>query len=378
MFCIFQPCAESGGEHGLFDRTSTKAWPGSLDLGISAFKRGNFKRAKEFFESDLNEAKEAGDKYREGKAYSSKQSNSSLGVAYSSLRDLKKTIKSHQQALSITKEIGDKELEGKAYINLGDAYVLIDSISAINFLQQAISIAELEGKAYSKLGDAYYFVGDPKKAIEFHHHALTTAKKIENKGLERKAYVNLENVYHFFGDHKKANEFHQKAISIKKEIGSESSEGKAYTKFSNECHSIGDPIKTNEFHQRGHCGTEEDAKDDLKKAIEFLQQVHSTAKAITKKRSEGQKEFTNLDNGHYFHGGLKKAIEFHQEALSNAKEIGNKESERNAYINLGACSFFLGDFPSTEEYFESSVKVAEEMMSLSQEKRVGNQLSLSM
>lgn len=254
----------------------------------------------------MNEAKEAGDKYREGKAHSSKQSNSSLGVAYSSLSDLKKAIKSHQQALSITKEIGDKELEGKAYINLGDAYVLIDSISAINFLQQAISIAELEGKAYSKLGDAYYFVGDPKKAIEFHQHALTTAKEIENKGLERKAYVNLKNVY---------------------------------------------------------------AKDDLKKAIEFLQQVHSAAKAITKKRSEGQKAFTNLDNAHYFHGGLKKAIEFHQEALSNAKEIGNKESERNAYINLGACSFFLGDFPSAEEYFESSVKVAEEMMSLSQEKK---------
>ena len=252
----------------------------------------------------MHEAKEAGDKYREGKAHSSKQSNSSLGVAYRSLRDLKKAIKSHQQALSITKEIGDKELEGKAYINLGDAYVLIDSISAINFLQQAISIAELEGKAYSKLGNAYYFVGDPKKAIEFHQNALTTAKEIENKGLERKAYVNLKNVY---------------------------------------------------------------AKD-LKEAIEFLQQVHSAAKAITKKRSEGRKAFTNLDNAHYFHGGLKKAIEFHQEALSNAKEIGNKESERNAYINLGACSFFLGDFPSAEEYFQSSVKV-EEMMSLSQEKK---------
>ena len=318
----------------------------------------------------MNEAKETGDKYREGKAHSSKQSNSSLGVAYRSLRDLKKAIKSHQQALSITKEIGDKELEGKAYINLGDAYFLIDSRNAIKFLQQAISIAELEGKAYINLGDAYYFVGDPKKAIEFHQHALTTAKKIENKGLERKAYVNLENVYYFFGDHKKANEFHQKTLSIEKEIESESSEGKAYTKRSNEYHSLGDPKKTNKFHQQGCWGADwESAKDDLTKAIEFLQQVHSAAKVIKKKRSEDRKAFTNLNNAHYFHGGLKKAIELHQEALSNAKEIVNKESERNAYINLGACSFFLGDFPSAEEYFESSVKVAEEMMSLSQEKK---------
>ena len=150
-------------------------------------------------------------------------------------------------------------------------------------------------------------------------------------------------MYRFFGDHKKANEFHQKTLSIDKEIESGSSED--------------------------HSGAEEAAKDDLKKAIEFLQQVHSAANAITKKGSEGQKAFTNLKTAHYFHGGLKKAIEFHQEALSNAKEIGNKESERNAYINLGACSFFLGDFPRAEECFESSVKVAEEMMSLSQEEK---------
>ena len=269
-------------------------------------KRSDFTSARNFFELELNEAKQTGDKHREGAAYTN------LGNAYRSLGDYKKAIEFHQQSLSIAKGIGDKGTEQAAYTNLGCAY---------------------------------YSLGDYKKAVEFHQQSVSIEKEITEKGLEGTRYTSLGIARYSLGDYKKAIEFHQQSLSIAKEIGKKGSEGRAYTNFGNAYHSLG----------------------DYKKAIEFYQQSLSIAKEIGDKSSEGG-AYTNLGRGYHSLGDYKKAIEFHQQSLSIAKEIGEKRLEQKTYSKLGHSFRKLHDFRKAEELYESSIKVFEEMRFLLQEK----------
>ena len=63
-------------------------------------------------------AKELSDQRGEGGACGS------LGIAYRSLGDYRKTIESHEKHLKIAKEIGDQREEGRAYGNLAHAYAI--------------------------------------------------------------------------------------------------------------------------------------------------------------------------------------------------------------------------------------------------------------
>ena len=269
-------------------------------------KRSDFTSARNFFELELNEAKQTGDKHREGAAYTN------LGNAYRSLGDYKKAIEFHQQSLSIAKGIGDKGAEGGVYGNLGSVYGCL---------------------------------GDYKKEIEFQGQSLSIAKEIGHKATEQNAYTNLGTAYRNLGDYKEATEFHQQSLSIAKEIGDKRSEGGAYTNL----------------------GITYDHLGDYNKAIEFYQQSLSISKEIGVTGSEGS-AYNSLGIAYYHLGDYKKAIEFHQQSLSIAKEIREKALELKVHGNLGHCFQKLHDFRTAEECYESSIKVFEEMRFLLQEK----------
>ena len=269
-------------------------------------KRSDFTSARNFFELELNEAKQTGDKHREGAAYTN------LGNAYRFLGDYKKAIEFHQQSLSIAKGIGDKGTEGAVYGNLGSVYGCL---------------------------------GDYKKEIEFQGQSLSIAKEIGHKATEKNAYTNLGTAYRHLGDYKEATEFHQQSLSIAKEIGDKDSEGSAYTNL----------------------GIAYDYLGDYNKAIEFFQQSLSIAKEIGVKCSEGS-AYNSLGIAYYHLSDYKKAIEFHQQSLSIAKEIREKALELKVHGNLGRCFQKLHDFRTAEECYESSIKVFEEMRFLLQEK----------
>ena len=373
IFSCFQSFRKDEGKHGLNDKTS------SYNRGIAAYNRCDFTSARNYFELELNEAKQAGNKHREGTAYTN------LGCAYYSLGYYKKAVEFHQQSLSIAKEIGDKDSEGRAYTNLGVAYsCLADYEKAIEFHQQSLSIAKeignkgSEGKAYNNLGIAYKCVGDYEKAIEFHQQSLSIAKEIGAKGSEGGAYTNLGIVYKFLGDYEKATEFFQQSLSITKEIGDKSSEGKAYTNLGVAYHCLGDYNEAIKFHQQalsiakemGRKGSEGKAYNNLaivyhsladyKKAIKFQQQSLSIVKEIGEKGSEGA-AYINLGNAYRCLGDYKEAIEFYQQALSITKEIGDKGSEGEAYINLGIAYGCLGDYKQTIEFNRRALRIAKEI-----------------
>ena len=200
-----------------------------------------------------------------------------------------------------------------------------------------------EGNAYTNLGTAYGNLGDYKGAIKFHQQSLRIAKEIGNKGLEGAAYGNLGNAYYSLGDSKKAIDSYQQSLSVVKEIGDK---WKVYANLGGTYTRLGDYEKTREI----------------------LQQSLSIAKEIGNKDLEGA-VYANLGSCESnCLGDSKKEIKFEQQSLRIAKETGHKRLELQVYNRLGASLFKRLDFREDEKYFESSIKVFEEMRFLLQEK----------
>ena len=95
----------------------------------------------------------------------------------------------------------------------------------------------------------YYFLGDYRKAIEFHQQSLSIAKETGDKGSEDKAYNNLGNVYYSLCDYKKAIEFHQQALRIAKEIGDKNTERLSYNNLGHTFQKLRDFPKAEECYE---------------------------------------------------------------------------------------------------------------------------------
>ena len=275
-------------------------------MGKKAFKDGNFKTARDYFELTLKEAKESGNKAFEGIVYNN------LGLAYESLREVRKAIEFYQLSLTIATETGNKDGKGAVYNNLGSAYKSLGEVrKAIEFYQLSLTIAtetgnkDCKGAVYNNLGSAYASLTDFRTAIEFYHLSLNIATDTGNKDGKGTVYNNLGGAYYRLGDDRKAIEFYQLSLTIATETGNKDGEGAVYNNLGIAYKSLGD---------------------------------------------------------------VRKAIEFYQLSLTIAKETGNKYYEACGYNNLACCFCSLEDFLEAEEYCRSSVRMLEEARVLLQGK----------
>ena len=278
----------------------------SHHLGIAALERGEFKTARDYFELNLKEAKETGNRDSEGNAYVN------LGNAYRSLGEFKKALEPHQMGLSIFQDTGNRDSEGKTYVNLGSAYLSL---------------------------------GEFKKALELYQMGLSIGKQTGNKKLQGTACVNLGSAYWALGVREKGSDCFRESLKVAKEIENKDLEGKAYERLGDECHSLG----------------------DSKNAIEFYQQCLSIAKGTGNKDLEGEAD-GKLGVTYVWLGDFKNGIEFQKQCLSIAKKTGSKSSQMYAFEDLGHAYWFFGDLSRAEEFLKSSINRMEEIRVLLQEK----------
>ena len=114
------------------------------DLGNAHNRLGDFHRAIQYHERDLQIAIEEGGKARERRA------NRNLGNAYKSLGNFHKEIQYLKSGLKISNEVGDKAGEGRTYENRGNAH---NSLSGF-FIRQS-STMSLTYKSQKEWGTKY-------------------------------------------------------------------------------------------------------------------------------------------------------------------------------------------------------------------------------
>ena len=355
-------------------------------MGKKAFKDGNFKTARDYFELTLKEAKESGNKAFEGIVYNN------LGRAYKSLGEVRKAIEFFQLSLTIATETGNKDRKGTVYNNLGSAYESLgEERKAIEFYQLSLTIAtetgnkDGKGAVYNNLGSAYKSLGEVRKAIEFYQLSLTIATETGNKDGKGAVYNNLGSAYKSLGEVRKAIEFYQLSLTIATETGDKDGKGTVYNNLGSAYASLTDFRTAIEFyHLSLNIATDTGNKDskgtvynnlgiayyhlgDDRKAIEFYQLSLTIATATGVKGGKGA-VYNNLGSAYYRLGDVRKAIEFYQLSLTIAKETGNKYYEAGGYNNLACCFCSLEDFLEAEEYCRSSVRMLEEARVLLQGK----------
>ena len=302
------------------------------ELGTEAFKHGDFKTARDYFELMLNDAKKIKNKRFEEDACKN------LGRAYHSLGEFKKAMELHQLGLRIAKETGNKDAEGQGYNNLGLTHHSLGEFNkAIEHYELSLGIAQntgnkdAEGTVYNNLGVTYRYLGEFEKAIDLFQLGLSIAINTGNKKAEGIRYNNLGLACHYLGKFNKAMEHCKLDLIIAINTGNKNAEGILY----NLDQSLG----------------------ELKKANELLQLSLSIAKNTGNKTAEGT-AYNNLGGTYNFLGEFKKAIELCQRGLRIAEETGNKDEEGTGYGNLGVAYSSLGEFEKSKGLFESGLEIA--------------------
>lgn len=312
------------------------------NLGRTHHSLGNFKNALECHQSSLSIAKDVGDRTGQGRAYGN------IGLTCRNLGDFKKALEYHQLHLDIAKEVGNRAGEGKAYANLGSVYnKLGDFQKALEHHQLHLSIAKEvgdkdgEGRAYGNLGIAYRNIGDLKESLRYHKLHLEIAIDVGDRDAEGRTYGNLGLIYRTLGDFENAIENHKLFLGIVEDIGDKAGQGKAYANLGLAYRNLGDFESALKYHKL-HLGIVKDVSD---------------------KAGQG-KAYANLGLIYSNLGHFKSALECHKLHLSIAKAIGDKAGEGRAYAKIGSASYSLGDLAEAERFYQSSVRVRDNIRDL--------------
>ena len=229
------------------------------NLGVAYKSLGDFQKAKECHEQDLQIAKEVGNAASEGRTYCNlgcvsqyhrkhlfiakemgseageKEAYGNLGNTFQSLGNFQEAIKYHKKRLSIAKKLGDKLGEGRGYMNLGNTYISLGKLEEAkeNYEKRqtiAIEVSDKagEGRALGSLGNVEQELGDFNKALNYHNQHLAIAKATCDKYSEGRSYCNLGETYKGLQNFEEAFSCHKKALSIARETGDRELEGMTY------------------------------------------------------------------------------------------------------------------------------------------------------
>ncbi|PFX11660.1 Tetratricopeptide repeat protein 28 [Stylophora pistillata] len=257
----------------------------------------------------------------------------------------------------------------EVYRNKGnEAFKKGDFLDAIHFYTEGIKVnckdKELKAKLYNNRAIAHFKLGnhedslsDAKAATELQPTFLKaivragvyivpgqeiSLKRVERevgaKSVEEKDHISCDHTSASSGDVKKVIDYYNQLAKIAKEMGEKSAEGCAYGELGNVFLSVG----------------------EIKRAVNYYSLCLDIAKHVGDTPLKG-KAYSSLGSAHHRLGDIKKAIEYHQLHLKVTKQVGVKYEESVAYSNLGNAYQSLGDFKKAVEYHNLQLKIAKEI-----------------
>jgi tetratricopeptide (TPR) repeat protein len=344
-----------------------------------------------------------------------------LGSAYRHLGQVKEAIEYHEQALAIFRKaarrfgqleqessksqlqtLSGKESEivfsgvltdclqldeGIALSNLGLAYrYLGDMKKAIDYHQQSLTIdREIgyrhgEGKQLGSLGQAYYHLGDIDRAIDLYKKSLSIARELRNRQMEGTALNNLGGAYHDLGQMEKSIDYYKQALTIDRHSGDRQGEGINLGKLGSAYSDLGETEKAINYYEKaltiareigdrcsegawlGDLGLAYSHLGDKRTAIDYYEKALTIAREIGDRCNEGI-WLGDIGLTYDFLGNAEKAIDHYKEALTIAREIGDRRSQGIWLVNLGSAYSDLGQEEKARNYLEQSLAIFEQIKS---------------
>lgn len=247
-------------------------------------------------------------------------------------------------------------LEGERLCKSGDCR------SGVAFLEAALQASTDDLRTltaiYSQLGNAYFYLGEYKKAVEYHKHDLTLARTMKDKAGEAKASGNLGNTLKVLCRYDEALICCKRHLEISQQLGDQVAIGRALYNLANVYHSKGKHLGGARSHDPGEFP--EVVRECLLMAVNYYNDNHQLMVELGDRSAQGR-ACGNLGNTHYLLGNFVQAINFHQQRLKIAREFGDKSAERRAHSNLGNAHIFLGQFETAAEQYKKTLLLAQEL-----------------
>ena len=138
------------------------------------------------------------------------EENERLRKEMEELKQQYKTAAPEQKKkIDIEVQKNDREYEANSYFEKGgESIQKKDYISAIDYLEKAISLKPDFAEAYNNIGYAYDGLGEYQKAIGYLEKAISLKPDYAT------TYINIGAVYYELGEYQKANEYYEKACSL--------------------------------------------------------------------------------------------------------------------------------------------------------------------
>ncbi len=240
--------------------------------------------ARDFLEQTLTVSRAEHDRSREARTLNN------LGNVYHALREFEKSLAYYHQSLAIFQEIGETYSAGQAWNNIGFIYGCMERHNdAIGSYERALEIfSEIgeihgQGAVLTNLGTRYRALRRSKEAIECHQHALTIFRRTGDQLREARALINLGEAHQGMRHTDEALACYKQALVIFLEIDDKYGEGTALVNLAN---AYRDSLRTEEalaHYQRAqaafnHANATHDA-DQVRAQIEELVNAPSRGSA---------------------------------------------------------------------------------------------------
>ncbi|MBN2379160.1 tetratricopeptide repeat protein [candidate division WOR-3 bacterium] len=196
-------------------------------IGLNQCKMGNFKEAKNTFQTIINIA----EAIRLDEALVVGLGN--IGLVFHTLGDAENALAAHSHALTIDQKIGDIHGQAKQFINLGNVFFLKgDFEKAMDSFKEALRINEnirshsIQANALGNIGILYKDQGNLDRSLEFLEKALDEAKQTGELEIYTNWLGNLAVVTGMKGEHQQSLQRLVEALNIYERI--DNREGIAY------------------------------------------------------------------------------------------------------------------------------------------------------
>ncbi|XP_078682550.1 uncharacterized protein LOC144916978 [Branchiostoma floridae x Branchiostoma belcheri] len=332
-------------------------------LGRASYSRGDYEKAKSYFERALSAGNSIYAHKKLSPVFSSLLGN--IGNCWSNLGDHRKAFSYNEQALKIQKAIYGETTPhpeiASSLNNIGNCWSdLGNRRKAISYYEQSLKMTKAiygettphpdKASSLNNIGNCWHKLGDQRKAISYHEQSLKMRKAIYGETTPHPDIASsLNNIglcWSGLGDHRKAISYYEQSLKMKKAIYGETTPHPEIAK------SLGNI---------GSCWSD---LGDQRKAISYYEQSLKIKKAIygeTTPHPEIAKSLGNIGACWSALGDQRKAISYHEQSLKMSKAIYGETTPHpdiaRSLHNIGACWSVLGDQRKAVSYYEQSLKM---------------------
>ncbi len=238
---------------------------------------------------------------------------------------------------------------------------LEDHLDRVGQLGEALAIGEallhaclpgsgVAADCLNRLGLTSRKLGDMRKAIDCHEHALAIEEQLGRESRKARNLGNLGSCYQTLGDLGKAIELYERAIAIDERRGDAKGQARNLGNLGSCYRRLGDLTAAVAHHER---------------ALALDEQLHNL---------EGQaNQLGNLGSCHQTLGDIERAIGYHQRALALDERLGRLEGQASNLGNLGSCYRRLGDLAKAIDHHERGLAIDTKLVRLEgQASHLGN------